>query len=53
MFNQLWQPGKKEIVITIVTTVCLIVSFNGYGSHLFLQLPNGTTVFWQLEPLKR
>jgi hypothetical protein len=48
MATQNWRRG---IVISLVIFVLSAgVSYNGIRSFLFVQMPNGVTVLWQLEP---
>jgi hypothetical protein len=64
MVNQFWRRGKKKIVSSlyskrfILTSLALIpiigvVTVNGYSSRILVQMPNGPTIYWQLEPLRR
>jgi hypothetical protein len=53
MVQQFWPHGKKEIVIIAVTVIIAGVSICGIRSCLLVQVPNGPTVFWQLEPSRR
>jgi hypothetical protein len=51
--NHFYLSPLVSITFIAVTAIFAVVTLNGYGFHMFVHLQNGTTVFWQLEPLKR
>jgi hypothetical protein len=64
MIEQFWRRGKQKLFRTshsshfyllqlISIAVIGVIISSGYSSYLVVQIPNGPTFVWNLEPSRR